>query len=232
MPTYTNNINNDHFDFSTFGKCMIRPQPPWQPFTRDDIIQYDPSLHEKELNHDLRSSNSGSFDISSELIRIIKKYSNRLDTAGCKRTIFGFLFSIDTGSAAPVCCKKSSYDIMELKSSSSKSKIFFTTDGHKNTVAPMVVSSYLSQNGTMSNVCPLINSFGEHSYRYENTQSYNFDIHRGRSAALQCLSTNDNICGGTLKIQLASRSIEQELPNDSDEIMSTYLSFDRHPLAP
>lgn len=113
-PIY-DDISDDIFEFPDYGKCMIRIQKPWEPSTRTDIISYDPSKHETELVKDLHIPPSCEPSIKKKIIDIIKEYWDCFDTAGCKRTIIGFVFRVDTGDAPPVCCRKQAYGYFESK---------------------------------------------------------------------------------------------------------------------
>ena len=115
IPNFNDDISDDVFDFSQYGKCMQRKQLPWIPTQRKDIIHYKTSLHLPELQRDIKIHPSCPANIASEIMRIIKKYWDCFDTAGCKRTILGFIFRVDTGDAAPICCKTHSYGFCESK---------------------------------------------------------------------------------------------------------------------
>ena len=113
MPELSSDIDESCFDFKPFGNCVMRPPPPWEPSTRTDIIHYNHSIHSKELHSDLELESCCPHDLNLKILDIIKEYWDCFVTSGCKRTIIGYVFHIDTGNATPVCCKKPAYGYFE-----------------------------------------------------------------------------------------------------------------------
>ena len=108
MPEYGDDIDDGVFDFSNYGNAVFRPTMDWKDHIRDDVIPFQ-SLDQVELDLDLRMGDEADEDTKLEVVRIIKKYWDSFCKRGAKRTVLGYEFAIDTGTAKPICCRKPSY---------------------------------------------------------------------------------------------------------------------------
>ena len=106
LPDYSNDVDKGIFDYKCYGKCVFRPKHSWDPGTRSDIITFKKTTDSEELTNDLRIGASASKPIRTRVIILVQKYWDSFAKKGCKRPIIGFDFSIGTGTAKPVCCKK------------------------------------------------------------------------------------------------------------------------------
>lgn len=106
------------FDFPQYGKCLYKPAPPNndKPIPeRDDLIFYNHNRDNQELTDNLKYGTAASQDDIDAVIEIIKQYWDCFCGDGTRRTILGYEFAIDTGSATPVCCRKPQYGPHESK---------------------------------------------------------------------------------------------------------------------
>ena len=78
-----------------------------------DVITFDKATDSKELLDDLRIGASASKPTHTRVIILVQNYWDSFAKKGCKRPIIGFEFSIDTGTAKPVCCRKPTYGFYE-----------------------------------------------------------------------------------------------------------------------
>ena len=108
LPEYATDIDDGVFDFKHYGNCVFRPKLQWDPGDRDDIILFDSSKHDKELQVGLKINPNVHQDINEEIIQIIKEFWDCFAVEGVRRTIIGYEFAIDTGQCKPICCKKTS----------------------------------------------------------------------------------------------------------------------------
>ena len=115
LPEYTTDIDDGIFDYKWYGNCVFRPTSTWEPGKRTDILLFDPEKDTTELMRDLKIGSAATPYIRILLTNLIKKYWDNFALAGCKRTILGYEFGIDTGNAKPVCCKKPTYGFYESK---------------------------------------------------------------------------------------------------------------------
>jgi hypothetical protein len=76
---------------------------------------YDDEKDRKELFDNFKHGASATQEDINAIIVIIKKYWDCFCGEGARRTILGYEFAIDTGSATPVCCKEPQYGPHETK---------------------------------------------------------------------------------------------------------------------
>lgn len=96
-------IDEGNFMFPKLGKCMIKDELEWKNSNRDDIIEYNESLHSTELNQNFIIGDSVPNEIRDKIISKIKKYWDSFCSEGARRPILGYEFAINTGSHTPVC---------------------------------------------------------------------------------------------------------------------------------
>ena len=106
---YSDDIDDGVFDYSHHGHTVYRPKKQWSKGARNDVIVYDNSVDNKELDKDLVIGNEVSSHTRAKLRALIVKYWDCFCNRGAKRTILDYEFAIDTGAAPPVCCKKPTY---------------------------------------------------------------------------------------------------------------------------
>jgi hypothetical protein len=98
-------VDEDLFIFPRYGRCLARPKSNYQVF-RDDVIKWDRSKHEAEFNRLVTISNQVDGPIASELKSIIQRYWDAFSPEGVLKSVVGWEFSIDTGTARPVACRQ------------------------------------------------------------------------------------------------------------------------------
>jgi len=108
MPEYGEDINDGVSNFSSYGNAVFHPTMDWKDHIRDDVIPFQ-SLDQVELALDFRMDDKADEDTKIEVVCIIKKYWDSFCKHGAKRTVLGYEFAIDTGTAKPICCRKPSY---------------------------------------------------------------------------------------------------------------------------
>ena len=92
--------------FKEHGLCIrksILPLPP-----REDIIQWNPSVHQAEFDRNIRWGNCPE-EIKPQVTSVITKFWDVFCEDGLKKNIRGFSCRIDTGDIAPICCKPPRY---------------------------------------------------------------------------------------------------------------------------
>ena len=106
---YSTDIDDGMFDYTHYGKTVYKPRTDWTNHRRTDLISYNPASDKAELEQGLRISPRVSPDTRTRIITLIQKYWDCFAKIGCRRTIIGYEFAIDTGSSPPVCCRKPQY---------------------------------------------------------------------------------------------------------------------------
>ena len=99
-------------------ECLHKPlgQSLWRakqkPPPRRDIILFNPQNHQREL--DKNTNWEGCSEFHRILItRILKEFWDVFAQEGLRNPIIGFQFVVDTGAAAPVCCRPPRYGFNE-----------------------------------------------------------------------------------------------------------------------
>ena len=115
LPEYATDVDDGVFDYKHYGNCVFRPHRSWDPGTRRDIIIFDHSKHNDELQRSLRINDRIPASIRDKIIQSIKDFWDCFATEGVRRTIIGYEFAIDTGTCKPVCCRKPAYGPHEAK---------------------------------------------------------------------------------------------------------------------
>lgn len=93
--------------FESLGRAIFWPTP-WKPGIRNDIIHFDPDMHDEAFSSP-KTDNSGAGNVLPVLKQILESYWDSFAKEGIKQVILGFEYSIDTGTAPPVCCRKPHY---------------------------------------------------------------------------------------------------------------------------
>ena len=94
------------FLFENAGKTVLKHKTTLPP--RDDIISFSREKHQECLQ-DLIQWGDCPLEHRPVVEAIIKEYWDVFDPQGALRTVRGYLFQIDTGAHAPVCCKPPRY---------------------------------------------------------------------------------------------------------------------------
>lgn len=103
-PDYNTDVNEGIFDYTHYGNCFFRPhQPQWQSHARHDIITFNPDIHHDELHNNIVISNLVPPTVKNKILQIVQTNWDAFCNEGCRQPILGFEFSIDTGTATPVC---------------------------------------------------------------------------------------------------------------------------------
>jgi hypothetical protein len=66
-------------------------------------------MYQSELDLDLFIGNEANETTKLEIVCIIMKYWDSFCKRVAKRTVLGYKFAIDTGTAKTICCRKPSY---------------------------------------------------------------------------------------------------------------------------
>ena len=116
IPTdYSSDIDEGIFDYKCYGKAVFRPIFQWKDTDRQDLISYQENKDSEELHAHIKIGEDASNEHKSTIINLVKKYWDSFCKKGARRHILNYEFSIDTGTAKPVCCKKSRYGPHESK---------------------------------------------------------------------------------------------------------------------
>ena len=106
-------IDDDIFEYKPIQNIVFKLKLNWDDNPRNDIINFNPDEDTKELMKDIRIGASVTSPIQQRLLEIVKTYWDCFATKGARRTIIGYEFGIDTGSAKPACCPKPQYGYHE-----------------------------------------------------------------------------------------------------------------------
>jgi hypothetical protein len=75
---------------------------------RDDIIEYQPQKHQKELEENLQWRDCPE-EYKKAIREVIEQQWDVFCQEGMQRPIRGFEFNIDTGTVTPICVKPPRY---------------------------------------------------------------------------------------------------------------------------
>ena len=75
-----------------------------------DVIVFEENLHLEEIIKDLRVGSIVDQPTKEIILSIIKDFWDYFCKEVVKGTIIGYVFSIFTGNAKPVCCNNASYE--------------------------------------------------------------------------------------------------------------------------
>ena len=100
--------------FKEHGRSLART-PDFFQIQRDpaDIIHWDPSKYQTELDQGLRIHPSTPDWVRSQTISIIQRHWDSFCEEGMRRPILGIEFHIDTGDAQPIAVKMGTYGPLE-----------------------------------------------------------------------------------------------------------------------
>lgn len=110
---YATDIDDDYFIYKQFGKTLKSDINTNIPQRTDLQIWDDKFL--PELQSNLRVGVDATPEIQDRIVSIIKTNWDSFFEAGTRRPILGFEFCIDTGGAAPICCRQPCYGPHESK---------------------------------------------------------------------------------------------------------------------
>jgi hypothetical protein len=107
---YSDDIDDSVFIFKRYGKAMRRKKIPFKQ-TRDshDIHLWDTARDQQEFDKDFRINPDIDASTKETVAGIIESYWDCFYSDGVRKPILDFEFCIDTGSSAPVCCRKPHY---------------------------------------------------------------------------------------------------------------------------
>ena len=110
-PDYNTDVDDGIFDIPDFGYCVFKPHvhKEWQEGSRTDIIIYDHKEDEEELLRNLKIGKSVDPATKDKIVHLVKQYWDAFCVKGCRRSVIGYQFAIDTGTSTPVCCKLPNY---------------------------------------------------------------------------------------------------------------------------
>ena len=98
--------------YKDYGKSLRKQKKPLPP--RDDIIVFDPKLHQEELEKNLKWGECPAKQ-RHKILKLIKKFWDVFTPEGLRRHIRGYQCRIDTGHVAPICCKVPRYGPHEAR---------------------------------------------------------------------------------------------------------------------
>ena len=112
---YSSDIDEGFFDYKCYGKAVFRLISKWKYTDRQDLISYQEDKDSEELHANIRIGKDASNEHKSRIMGIVKKYWDFFGKKGVRRPILNYEFSIDAGTAKPVCCKEPCYESYESK---------------------------------------------------------------------------------------------------------------------
>ena len=92
--------------FKEFGKSLRKQVKQLSP--RDDIVMFDPEVHQAEFDRNIRWRQCPQ-EHRSTITQIIKKWWDCFCEEGIRKHIRGFVCRVDTGDVPPVCCRVPRY---------------------------------------------------------------------------------------------------------------------------
>ena len=118
--------------YKDHGKSFRKKKTPLPP--RDDVIIFDPKLHQETLEHNLKWGDCPQL-YRPKILALIRKYWDVFTPEGLWQHIRDYECRIDTGDVAPICCKIPRYGpheariITELVNSLEKNGLVEDDDG-------------------------------------------------------------------------------------------------------
>jgi hypothetical protein len=98
--------------FHDYGKTVLQDKSALPP--RDDVIEYDPAKHQKELETNIQWRDCPE-EHKAEIREVIKQQWDVFCQEGMQRPIRGFEFNIDIGKVKPICVKLPRYGLHEQR---------------------------------------------------------------------------------------------------------------------
>jgi hypothetical protein len=95
---------SDEFDWMFEDKGPVVAEPTQTLPPRDDLIKYDPSAHQAELDKNIQWRDCPEW-CQPTVRKIIEEFFDVFAQEGMQRAIRGFEFQIDTGEIKPITCK-------------------------------------------------------------------------------------------------------------------------------
>jgi hypothetical protein len=105
---YGDDLDDELLIFTQYGKS-VRRNPVVFESTRTDVHLWDSGRDLAEFKKGFRLGQDVDFATRGKIEMMVQKYWDVFYEAGVCKTVLGFEFSIDTGGAQPVCCKKPRY---------------------------------------------------------------------------------------------------------------------------
>ena len=87
--------------YKDHGKSLRKHKEPLPP--RDDIIIFDPKLHQEELENNLKWGACPPKQ-RCRILKLVKQFWDVFSPEGLRRHIRGYQCRIDTGNVTPICC--------------------------------------------------------------------------------------------------------------------------------
>ena len=112
---YSSDIDEGVVDYKYYDTAVFRPIFQWNDTDRRDLISYQEDKDSEELQMHIKIGEDASNEYKSTIVNLVKKYWDCFCKKQAKRHILNYKFSIDTGTAKPVCCKKPRYGPYSLK---------------------------------------------------------------------------------------------------------------------
>jgi hypothetical protein len=103
-------IDEDIFVFKKYGRCLAKPKLDYQVL-REDIITWDGQKHQREFDKLITIRQDLDKNIATSLTNIIKRNWDAFSPEGVLKTVLGYEFCIDTGTAIPDACKQVPYGV-------------------------------------------------------------------------------------------------------------------------
>ena len=73
-PEYADDINDKFFDCKQYGKAVLRPKTPWATKGHKDIILFDESSNNDELQKNLKIGSSVTSEVRKDPVSLVKRF--------------------------------------------------------------------------------------------------------------------------------------------------------------
>ena len=100
--------------YKDHGASLRKRKAPLSPRDPNDIIHFDPKLHQEELDTNLKWGDC-PIEHRPAILALIKEYWDVFCQDGLRKPIRGYQCRIDTGDISPICCKIPRYGPHESK---------------------------------------------------------------------------------------------------------------------
>ena len=100
--------------YKDYGKSLRKKKTPLPPRDPADILKFDPKLHQKEFDENIKWGDC-PMEHRPRITKLIQEYWDIFSRDGLRKHIRGYECRIDTGDIMPICCKVPRYGPHESK---------------------------------------------------------------------------------------------------------------------
>ena len=100
--------------YKDHGASLQKQKAPLPPRDPNNIIHFDPKLHQEELDSNLKWGDC-PIKHRPKILALIKEYWDVFCQDGLQKHICGYQCRINTGNISPICCKVPQYGPHESK---------------------------------------------------------------------------------------------------------------------